>query len=466
MSGREFRLVLFISLLCISARNVTEAQSQAVRDKPGTLAYAQEAYDQGDPEKAVTALSDYLRDHPDSFDANELMGLSLVAEQHFGDAKRFLAAAAKENPNSALACANLATDLAELNEADAAETQFKKALALDPSGVELNHNFGEFYSARGKMKEAIPLLQKAQQLHPTYNNGYDLAVVEMDVGELDAAENEVKALLREQKSAELHTLLGTILEKKRDYLAAAQEMQQASLMDPSEANLFAWGTELLRHQTLPPAAEVFGNGVKQYPNSTRMLVGLGASEYLMGHNSAAIEAFCAAIDLNPKDAELYFFLSRVHGVPEAQRAAVSQRFEQFVRESPNDAKARYYYAMNLLDSNNEGADGTDAQKAKSLLQESITLDPKFADAHLQLGILYSQDGNDDAAIKEFEQCISLEPSLNVAHYRLGQALIRKGEMERGRKELDQWKVLKGQEQAESQKRQKEILKFLYSPARP
>jgi tetratricopeptide (TPR) repeat protein len=186
----------------------------------------------------------------------------------------------------------------------------------------------------------------------------------------------------------------------------------------------------------------------------------------MGHNTAAIEAFCAAIDLNPKDAELYFFLSRVHGVPEAQRAAVSQRFEQFVRESPNDAKARYYYAMNLWDSSNEGADGTDAQKAKSLLQESITLDPKFADAHLQLGILYSQDGNDDAAIKEFEQCITLEPSLNVAHYRLGQALIRKGEMERGRKELDQWKVLKGQEQADTANRQKEILQFLYSPAKP
>jgi tetratricopeptide (TPR) repeat protein len=243
-------------------------------------------------------------------------------------------------------------------------------------------------------------------------------------------------------------------------------MQQAALMDPSEDNLFAWGTELARHQTLPPAAEVFERGVKQFPNSSKLLTGLGVTEYLMGHNTAAIEAFCAAIDLNPKDAELYFFLSRVHGVPEAQRAAVSQRFEQFVRESPNDAKARYYYAMNLWDSSNEGADGTDAQKAKSLLQESITLDPKFADAHLQLGILYSQDGNDDAAIKEFEQCITLEPSLNVAHYRLGQALIRKGEMERGRKELDQWKVLKGQEQADTANRQKEILQFLYSPAKP
>jgi tetratricopeptide (TPR) repeat protein len=466
MADRRCTVVLFVFLLCTLAAKVAGEQSPSIRDSQETLGYAQEAYDHGRPDKAIAALTNYLSAHPADFDANELMGLSLVAGQRFGDAKIFLQAAVKVNPNSALARANLATDLAELNETDAAEIQFKEALALNPRSAELNHNFGEFYAARGRLKEAIPRLRSAQQLHPTYNNGYDLAVIEMENGALDAAENDARTLLRQQKTAELHSLLGTILEKKRNYLAAAGEMQQAALMDPSEDNLFAWGTELARHQTLPPAAEVFERGVKQFPNSSKLLTGLGVTEYLMGHNTAAIEAFCAAIDLNPKDAELYFFLSRVHGVPEAQRAAVSQRFEQFVRESPNDAKARYYYAMNLWDSSNEGADGTDAQKAKSLLQESITLDPKFADAHLQLGILYSQDGNDDAAIKEFEQCITLEPSLNVAHYRLGQALIRKGEMERGRKELDQWKVLKGQEQADTANRQKEILQFLYSPAKP
>jgi tetratricopeptide (TPR) repeat protein len=454
--------VLCVSLLCGFARKVEGEQSPAGGDSGETLRYAQQAYDHGDPEKAIAALAEYLRTDPQNFDANELMGLSLAAEQHFADAKGFLESAARVNPGSALARANLATDLAELNESDAAQIQFKEALALDPNSAELNHNLGEFYAARGKMKEAIPCLRKAQQLHPTYNNGYDLAVAEMDSGALDAAENDVRALLRGQKTAELHSLLGSILERKRNYLSAAEEMQQAAVMDPSEENLFAWGTELLRHQTLPPAAEVFGRGVKQFPNSSRLLAGLGITEYLMGHNDAAVKALCSAIDLNPRDATLYFFLSRVHDIPEGQRTAVSARFEQFVRESPTDAKARYYYAMNLWDSDQEGTDNASVQKAKALLQESVKLDPKFADAHLQLGILLSREANDEAAIREFEQCIALDPSLSVAHYRLGQALIRRGEMERGRKELDQWKVLRSKEQADSQNRQKEILQFLYS----
>lgn len=462
MAARRPTVVLCVSLFCMLAPKVTGEQSPATGDSREALRYAQEAYDHGKPEEAIAALENYLQAHPNNVDANELMGLCLVAEQRFGDAERFLAVAVRVNPDSALARANLAADLAELNEADAAEIQFKKALALNPNSAELNHNLGEFYAARGKIKEAIPRLREAQQLHPTYNNGYDLAVAEMDDGELDAAESDVRTLLRQRKTAELHSLLGTILERKRNYLAAAEEMQQAALMDPSENNLFAWGTELVRHQTLPPAAEVFGRGVKQFPSSPKLLIGLGVTEYLMGHNEAAVNAFCEAIDLSPKDAELYFFLSRVHGIPEAQQAAVSQRFERFVRESPTDAKARYYYAMNLWDAHNEGADNADALKAKALLQESTTLDPKFVDAHLQLGILYSKEGNEEAAIKEFEKCIALDPSQSVAHYRLGQALIRVGEMERGRRELDQWKALRSQEQADTQKRQKEILQFLYS----
>jgi Tfp pilus assembly protein PilF len=465
MTGRRFSLVLCISLVCMLARKVTEAQSPAARDSDRALASAQEAYDHGNPEKAVAALADYLRVDPENFDANELMGLSLVAEQRFGDAKGFLAAAVKVNPRSALALANLATDLAELNEADAAEIQFKKALALDPNGVELNHNFGEFYAAREKMKEAIPLLRKAQQLRPTYNNGYDLAVAETDDGELDAAENDVRTLLRQQKAAELHTLLGTILEKKRSFIAAGNEFQQAALIDPSEDNLVNWGAELLRHRTLEPAAQVFGKGIERFPKSWRLQVGLGVSEYLLGHQKEAVDAFCAAIDVNPKNTQPYYFLSRVHGVPAEQESAVSSRFEEYVKNAPKDPKAPFYYAMNLWDSDNGQAEGTDMAKVKSLLQQAILLDPRFAEAHLQLGILYEKESNQQLALSEFEHAVALDASLSIAHFRLGHALIRSGDLKRGRRELEEGETLKTQEEDKIQHKQQEILQFLYNPSK-
>src|SRR5579862_5710047 len=222
------------------------------------------------------------------------MGLCQVADQQLQEGKLFLLKAVNLRPDSSLAHANFAADLAELKEMNAAEIEFKKALALDPNSAELNHNLGELYAGRGKVSSAIPCLRKAQQLHPTYDNGYDLALAEVQARDFDAAERDIRELLRQRDTAELHSIMGTTLEKKGDFIGAANEMQIAAHAEPSEDNLFSWGVELLRHQTLKPAAEVFGDGVKEFPRSTRLQTGLGVADYLLNDNEGAIAAFCGA----------------------------------------------------------------------------------------------------------------------------------------------------------------------------
>jgi tetratricopeptide (TPR) repeat protein len=307
-------------------------------------------------------------------------------------------------------------------------------------------------------------LSKSQAAQPTYNNGFDLALAESKAGMVEEAESEIRLLLQNQETADLHELLGNVLEEKHNYLAAGNELQRAALIDPSESNTFAWAAELLRHQTLEPAMQVFAKGVARYPRSWRMLAGLGVTQYLLGHNEEAVTAFCAAIDLAPRDPRPYFYLSRVHGIPESQQSAVAHRFEQYLMRAPKDAKAHYYYAMNLWGSDTNQADAARLGQVKGLLQEAIARDPKFAEAHLQLGILYSGEGNDQAALAQFHLAVQLDPSLDIAHFRLGQTLIRVGQRERGQQELEQWKQLRTSEQAEAARRQKELLQFLYNPA--
>jgi len=53
------------------------------------------------------------------------------------------------------------------------------------------------------------------------------------------------------------------------------EFQAAAHLEPSENNLFDWGGELLLHRTLDPAVLVFEKATKRYPNSARLMVGLG-----------------------------------------------------------------------------------------------------------------------------------------------------------------------------------------------
>jgi Tfp pilus assembly protein PilF len=456
----EAILSLFL-LVPVPLEHRAVAQISNPRDE-NELKRAQEFFSQGQNSQGMEVLRSYLKIHPHSYDANEMMGLALVSEKRFSDARLFLVSATQAHPASALAHANLAADLAQLQYNEEAGREFRRALQLDPENAELNHNVGEFFAGTGKVHDAVSGLKKAQSLRPSYDNGYDLALAELESGMFEDAENDIRLLLKQRQTAELHSLLGEVLEKKRDYLGAAQELQQSAVLDPSESNIFVWGAELLRHQTLEPAAQIFEKGAEKYPSSWRMFAGLGVSRYLLGQNSKAADALCAAIDLDPSNAQPYYLLSRVHGIPKDKAESVSQRFERYIQMNPKDAKARFYYATNLSELDNGQVESGKLNKIESLLQQAISLDPHFAEAHLQLGILYAHQSRPEA-MSEFERSIALDPSLGTAHYRLGQLLIRSGQKERGRQELETWNKLKKQQDEETERKEKEILQFIYTP---
>ena len=56
-----------------------------------------------------------------------------------------------------------------------------------------------------------------------------------------------------------------VAEKLGNALEAVREYQRAAELDPSEPNLFDWGTELLTHRAADQAVEVFTNGHRCYP---------------------------------------------------------------------------------------------------------------------------------------------------------------------------------------------------------
>jgi len=65
----------------------------------------------------------------------------------------------------------------------------------------------------------------------------------------------------------------------------------------------------------------------------------------------------------------------------------------------------------------EDADDLDA--AIKECQEAIRLDPKYAQAHKNLGRLWAEENKLDEAIKEFKAAIQLDPKEAEAHYNLG-----------------------------------------------
>ena len=435
------------------------------RAQSASLAKAAAAYEKQQYKQAEGMLRGILAGSPQSFPANELLGLVLTAQGEHAAASPYFKAAVQTDPSSVLARANLAANLAQLDQNVLAEREFKSALRLDPTSYELNHNLGEFYARLGRFGEAVPFLKEAQLIQPSsYSNGYDLALAQMKAGMLPDAELQIKALLKMRETAELHGLLGAAYEGQRKFAEAAAEVQRAAQMDPSEGNLFDWAAELLRHQTLEPAIQVFRQGASRYPRSWRMQAGLGVSLLLDEDKESAADALCAAIDLAPTDPRAYSYLAKITAVPPAQVGQILVRFQRYAEAEPRNPQALFYYAVSLWNSAGEQPDSAGLAKVEALLRSTLALDAAFAEAHLQLGLLYSRQQNHTAAVSAYEQAIASNPSLRLAHYRLGQTLIHLGQEQHGRKELQIWNELRSREREESEKLRAQLFQFVYAPA--
>jgi tetratricopeptide (TPR) repeat protein len=406
-----------------------------------------------------------------SFEVNELMGLVYAAQGQDDEANHYLKTAARLKPNDPVAHTNLAVNLVHLGKDSLAEGEFKKAVELEPESYDANHNLGEFYIRTEKIAASIPYLEKAQSEYPASDdNGYDLALAYERTGRVAEAGRQVQELLKQKDTAELHNLLAGVEEKAGNYVAAVNEYEKAAHMDPSESNLFDWGSELLVHQTFNPAIEVFSQGVKRYPNSPRLAVGLGLALYAGGTYDDAVTALLRGTDLDPKDARAYYFLSKAYDRSPSQTDEVVERFRRFADLRPRDGQAVFYYAMSLWKGKPTETFGASLDEVASLLKRALALDPSLSKAHLQLANLYSQRRDYARAVPEYQEALRLEPNLPDAHFRLGQAYVHLGEKDLGEKEFQLHKQLYEQHLAEVDKQRSEILQFVYSmkanPVRP
>jgi tetratricopeptide (TPR) repeat protein len=457
----RFRPAIFSSLvLCAACAGAQEKPAQKL-DQQFQSAVAH--YRAGQFAEAASQLEELLPQVPKSFEAHELLGLVYAAESQDTKSTEQLQIAVDLKPDSPAARTNLAAALVRAGKPALAGEQFRKALELEPKDFDANHNLAEFYIQTGKIAEATPLLEQAQHANPSsYNNGYDLALAYSLTGRLSQARQQAQSLLQQKNTAELHNLLGQIEEKNGEFVAAANEYETAAHMEPSEQNLFDWGSEFLLHRTYEPAIDVFQQATLRYPNSPRLFTGLGMALYSRGKYDEAVKALLTAADLNPADPRPYLFLSKAYESSPNQADDVIQRFRRFAELQPRNALAIYYYAMSLWKGKRAEDPGFDLGQIESLLQKVVTLDPAMPEAHVQLGNLYADQHQYAKSIPEYQRALELNANLPDAHYRLGQDYVHTGQKERAQEEFAVYQRLRAQHMADLDKERAEVKQFVYS----
>ena len=457
----QFRLAILCSLLSCPALGSAQDKPNLNLDNQFQVAVAQ--YHAGHFAEAAAQLEILLPQAPRSFELQELLGLVYAAQSQDAKALPHFEMAARLKPDSPAARTNLAAGLLRSGKPDLAEAQLQKALELNPRDYKANHDLAELYIQSGKVADALPFLQAAQRIDPSsYDNGYNLAQAYFLTGELAQAREQVQALLKQKNTGELHNLLGHVEEKDGKFVDAANQYEIAAHLDPSEENLFDWGSELLLHRTYEPAIEIFQLGSQRYPNSPRLFIGLGMSLYSRGKYDDAVKALVEAADLDPTDARCYLFLSKAYDASPTQVEEVIQRFRRYSELKPNNGLAEFYYAMSLWKGQRAEAVAVDFQAIESLLQKSIALDESLPEAHLQLGNLYADQHEWEKSIPQYLRALQLDTNLPDAHYRLGQDYVHIGKKDQAQAEFDIYQKQRAEHLAEVDKERAEVQQFVYN----
>jgi len=346
------------------------------------------------------------------------------------------------------------------------EASLREAVKRAPESFEANQQLGLFLARAGHSKEAVPYLERSNQSRPEdYESAYTLAQAYLDVADYEHAAAIARGLLGKHDTAAVHHLLGDVEEKRKRPVVAVGEYQRAAELDPSEPNFFDWGAELLTHRALQPAIEVFSKGNRLFPQSGRMLVGLGVAWYATGSSDVAAKYVCDASDLNPGDSNPYLVLGKMQMAHPSPSEAVLARMERFVRLQPNNALANYYYAVALWKTektSDVSKNPANAAQIESLLENAVRLDPKLARGFLQMGVLSEERPDLPKAMAAYQAAIAADSELEEAHYRLAQVYRRMGEKLKAQEEIRLYEQISKKTAQQAEEEGREIPQFVYT----
>ncbi len=286
---------------------------------------------------------------------------------------------------------------------------------------------------------------------------YNAALALFDAGEPAQAEPLLARMPGIGQSAEAQSLYGDIEEGLKHYQEAVKHYQSAVQLAPTEPDLYLLGTEFLRHWTFDAAQTEFEAGVRVFPRSQRMRMGLGVAYYGAGKYDQAIPVFAdllAEYPENPMYAELLGRTCTVLTEGEQPRCA---GLIEYALHHPKDAILATYAATAIL---HQPADDTRLQQARQLLQSAMRSDPRLPEAHYGMGLLLQTQSQWPQSIPELETAIRLRPQYASAHYRLALALSHVGKRERAQTEIRLEQKYNQQEHAMVDARLRQVTAFL------
>lgn len=321
-----------------------------------------------------------------------------------------------------------------------AETAWRAVLQGHPANSEAYAHLGLLEARQERYAEAVPLYRKALQLNPAMPGvRLNLGLSLFKSGALKEAIQTFTPLLKSQPAASaealrLTTLIGLAHYGLGEYATAIPYLKQATAADPQNLPFrLALAHSCLWSKQYQCVLDVYHEILTLNAESAEadMLAGEALDE--MKNSDGALEQFRAAVKADPKMPNVHFGLGYLlWRLLQFEEAA--PEFQAELANNPDHAQALAYLAdtdMRLSHPN----------VAPPLLEKAIRIDPKIAMAHLDLGILFSDAGRKEDALRELQIAAKLTPDDQNVHYRLGRFYQAMGRKTEAKAEFDKTRSL-------------------------
>ena len=335
----------------------------------------------------------------------------------------------------------------------AAAAQTEKAVELAPARVaELKknkdylaevlaqafYNLGVIAVQNGRYADALQRFAAAAVWKPDFPNlDRSRGIIAFRTGEFAQA---AEALARHLKSAPADDLarrmLGASFYFQKDFKNAVEALAPLASVVADDAELaYFYGVALVQLERNREAEPVFERLAQKSQKNAEILKYAAQGFMLLGDYERAVKEFATVAALAPSTAKVNFYIGqsliRLNRFAEAEAA-----FARELAVNPADESAKYHLALTLI----ERKERTD--EAVKLLNEAIGARSDYADAHYQLGKIYLERGETEAAIARLEAAARADAKKDYIRYQLSIAYRRAARRDDADRELRLYQELK------------------------
>jgi serine/threonine-protein kinase len=382
----------------------------------------------GDVDSAIVAYKRLLERAPTEELYTYLVYL-LRAKKDLAGAIATLEEAVRFEPGSAAPPTLLGDLLRDAGRLDEAERAYREAVRLDGDhhGAAID-SLGMLLYCRRKYDDALVVRRQAVRLDPENAQVHlNLAETLYASGDVDGSIAEYRAGIQiDPKACAAHNNLGVILSRdKHDLKEAIDEFTIAIRLNPIvPAGHINLGIALIDKKDFEAAIKSFRRAIEIDPQSAPARCGLGRALYGQGKAGEAMACFCKAIDLDPKFLDAYCHLAQAL----ADEGKLDEAIDRCLKAIDIDpACAHAHNSLGILYCEHK----QDYSRAVACFEKAITLAPKVAAHHFNLGNAKFRMGKADEAIASFRTAIQLDKKVASAHCNLGIALRRTGKVDEG-----------------------------------